>query len=83
MITLQLLFIVLCAAVVLCFNAIRVFDKATRTTSLPILIAWVVVGGASAWIVAAILNTRTLPPLALVLVIIGMAMVLTLDRRKT
>jgi hypothetical protein len=82
-ITLQLLFFVLCAAVVLCFNAIRVFDKSTRTTSLPILIAWVVVGGASAWVVAAILHSRSLPPLALALVVIGMAMVLTLDRRKT
>lgn len=80
--TIQLLFVVACAAAVLCVKTIATINRASKHTSLPIVIAWITLGGPSAWILASILLAHSIPDLAAALAIIGAAMVISLDRRR-
>lgn len=80
--TVQLLFFVAAAAAVLCVKTITVINRATRDTSLAIILAWVALGGPSAWVLASVLLAHAIPDLAAALLIVGAAMVITLDRRR-
>lgn len=80
--TVQLLFVVAVAAAVLCIKTIAIINRATRDTSLAIILAWVALGGPAAWVLASILLAKSVPDLAAALVIVGAAMVIALDRRR-
>lgn len=70
------------AAGALCLRAVHVFNVSSESTSLPVLLAWLVMGSASAWLAYGIVTVGVMAPSAVAGVIISAAIALVGDRRR-
>jgi len=72
----------LIAAGLIALQAIQRINRMSRCTALPWFVAWAVLGGSAAAIVASVLAGKTVPDVYSAAVLVAAAAVFTLDRRR-
>lgn len=78
------LFVVLevVAGCVIAWQSIAHLNRMSRCTRLPIVLGWVLLGGAAAAIVAAVLAGHTAPDLYSAATLAGVALLVAADKRR-
>lgn len=67
----------------LSFLSVKVFNRHPVVISGPLKLSWCILGSSSAWMLWVILTTRHAPYECLSWIVIGAALVIATDRRRT
>lgn len=72
----------LAAAIVISIQAIQRINRMSRCTNWPWFLCWATLGGASAAVAGGVLTGQTVPDAYSALMLISIAAVITIDRRR-